>query len=129
MEVNIPISIGELVDKITILQIKSENVKDDSKLKNINKEYESLNKILSSLELDENKFTPLYEELYKTNLKLWNIEDEIRLLEKKESFEEKFISTARSVYITNDIRFEIKNKINIIFGSEFIEEKSYKKYK
>lgn len=129
MEVNIPISIGELVDKITILQIKSENVKDNSKLKNINKEFESLNKILSSLELDENKFTPLYEELYETNLKLWNIEDEIRLLEKKDSFEEKFISTARSVYITNDIRFEIKNKINIIFGSEFIEEKSYKKYK
>ena len=76
MEVNIPISLGELIDKITILQIKRENVKDDSKLNNINKEFESLNKILISLELDENKFTPLYEELYKTNLKLWNIEDD-----------------------------------------------------
>ena len=129
MKVNIPVSIGELVDKITILEIKSKNINESSKLENINKELGTLNNMLNSLNLDKEKLEPLYEQLYKTNLELWNIEDKIRLLEKERNFENKFISTARSVYITNDIRFDLKNKINQIFDSEFKEEKSYEEYK
>ena len=124
---NIEISIGELIDKYTILQIKSEKIKDISKLKNI--EIES--KLLSDALQSKNYFLIFSKEiveLQSINEKLWIIEDSIREKEKKKEFDDEFIQLARSVYITNDIRFDIKNKINKISDSAIVEEKSYSKY-
>ena len=124
---NIEISIGELIDKYTILQIKSEKIKDISKLKNI--EIES--KLLSDAIQSKNYFLIFSKEiveLQSINEKLWIIEDSIREKEKKKEFDDEFIQLARSVYITNDIRFDIKNKINKISDSAIVEEKSYSKY-
>ncbi|MDA9197846.1 DUF6165 family protein [Acidimicrobiia bacterium] len=129
MKILIPVSVGELVDKITILEIKSNLITDTEKLKNIDKELSSLRKVLDSLKLDSDNLTNMYADLLDTNMKLWQIEDEIRILEKKNDFGENFISLARDVYITNDIRFDIKNKINVFFGSSYKEEKSYEEYK
>ena len=124
---NIEISIGELIDKYTILQIKSEKIKDISKLKNI--EIES--KLLSDAIQSKNYFLIFSKEiveLQSINEKLWIIEDSIREKEKKKEFDDEFIQLARSVYITNDIRFDIKNKINKLSDSAIVEEKSYSKY-
>ena len=129
MKILIPVSVGELVDKITILEIKSNLITDTEKLKNIDKELSSLRKVLDSLKLDSDNLTNMYADLLDTNMKLWQIEDEIRILEKKNDFGENFISLARDVYITNDTRFDIKNKINDFFGSSYKEEKSYEEYK
>ena len=128
MEVKIPISLGELFDKVSILEIKSEKISEKTKLSHIKKELESLKKIVSKLKLVENKIKPLYEKLKLTNSELWVIEDEIRILEKNNDFGENFVKLARSVYITNDKRFEIKNLINNKFNSSYFEEKSYEKY-
>ncbi len=128
MKIDIPISIGELVDKITILKIKKIKVDNLEKLENINKELNSLQNIIKSLQLNPDSLNPLLKNLYETNLTLWEIEDDIRLLEKDKEFGEKFISLARSVYITNDQRFKIKNEINETFNSEYKEEKSYEDY-
>lgn len=129
MKILIPVSVGELVDKITILEIKSNLITDTQKLKNIDKELSALRKVLDSLNLDSDNFSNMYSDLLDTNMKLWQIEDEIRILEKKNDFGENFISLARDVYITNDTRFDIKNKINDFFGSSYKEEKSYEEYK
>jgi len=129
MKILIPVSVGELVDKITILAIKSNLITDTEKLKNIDKELSALKKVLDSLNLDSDNFSNMYTDLLDTNMKLWQIEDEIRILEKKNDFGENFISLARDVYITNDTRFDIKNKINDFFGSSYKEEKSYEEYK
>lgn len=128
MDIKIKISLGELVDKITILQIKKEMIKDKSKIIKIEKELKHLEDILFS-KFPKNK--DLYEylsNLKNINKKLWNIEDEIRKCEKLKNFDNNFIELARSVYITNDKRFEIKNSINNIFSSEIVEVKSYEKY-
>jgi hypothetical protein len=121
----IEVSIGEIVDKLSILQIKKENIKDSEKLKNVENEYKYLNKIvfddLKILEMD-------YLELLEINSKLWIIEDDIREKEKVSDFDNDFIELARSVYFINDKRAEIKKSINLKYGSEFIEEKSYKDY-
>ena len=129
MKILIPVSVGELVDKITILEIKRNLITDTEKLKNIDKELSALKKVLDSLNLDSDNFSNMYTDLLDTNMKLWQIEDEIRILEKKNDFGENFISLARDVYITNDTRFDIKNKINDFFGSSYKEEKSYEEYK
>ena len=105
MKILIPVSVGELVDKITILAIKSNLITDTEKLKNIDKELSALRKVLDSLNLDSDNFSNMYTDLLDTNMKLWQIEDEIRILEKKNDFGENFISLARDVYITNDTRF------------------------
>ena len=122
------ISVGELLDKISILEIKQKSIKDEQKIKIISKELESLN---NSLKKDVN-FTDeiklLYEDLRKINLKLWNIEDGKRDCERKGDFGEKFIQLARSVYIENDQRAKIKDKINKLAGSNIFEVKSYDKY-
>ena len=122
------ISVGELLDKISILEIKQKNIKDEHKIKIISKELESLN---NSLKKDVN-FTDeiklLYEDLKKINLKLWNIEDGKRDCERNGDFGEKFIQLARSVYIENDQRAKIKDKINKLAGSNIFEVKSYDKY-
>ena len=128
MEVNIPVSLGELLDKISILEIKNKKILDDTKLVNIKKELSGLRQVLESLNINLSEINDLYEELYNINLTLWDIEDSIRILEKNESFDKEFIDFARKVYITNDKRFEVKNKINKTFNSKYIEEKSYEDY-
>lgn len=127
MQIEIPISIGELVDKITILEIKNENIHDKEKIKLVNVELNLLNSIYKKF--GENKeLDHLKLELKEVNSKLWKIEDEIRVLESKNIFDEEFVSLARSVYITNDKRFDIKNKINKSYSSDIMEVKSYEQY-
>jgi len=128
MKVNIPISLGELLDKISILEIKNKKILNESKILNIKKELNGLKKVLDELNINLSETNSLYNKLYKINLTLWEIEDSIRVLEKNEDFGEKFIELARAVYITNDQRFEVKNDINKLFNSEYVEEKSYEDY-
>ena len=127
-DIKIPVSSGELIDKISILKIKRKKIINKSKLRNINKELSLLNKIYKN-NFKKNKKILLYEKkLIKINKKLWDVEDKIRLLESKKNFNQKFIDLARAVYINNDQRSEIKKKINELTGSPLIEEKSYKSY-
>ena len=127
-DITIPVSSGELIDKISILKIKRKKIINKSKLRNINKELSLLNKIYKN-NFKKNKKILLYEKkLIKINKKLWDVEDKIRLLESKKNFNQKFIDLARAVYINNDQRSEIKKKINELTGSCLIEEKSYKSY-
>lgn len=126
MEIKIPVSVGELVDKITILEIKTKNVNEAGKSKNIENELSKLNLIYADLRNE--KLDSHYEELKTINKKLWNIEDEIRILEKNKKFGTEFIELARSVYITNDKRFDVKSKINSLYDSNIVEEKLYEEY-
>ena len=120
-----PISIGELIDKITILEIKQINM-TGIKLKNINKEMKLLKNILQDKNLEIN--IDLIKNLKNINKKLWEIEDNIRIKESKQEFDEEFIKLARSVYIENDKRASIKKEINQKYNSDLVEEKSYKNY-
>ena len=123
----IEVSIGEIVDKLSILQIKKDNITDEVKLENINKEYVYLHEIVfSQLKINYNDD---YSKLLDVNKSLWIIEDKLRDKERDESFDDDFIQLARSVYFTNDKRAEIKKEINITYGSLFVEEKSYSNYK
>lgn len=127
MNINIPISIGELIDKLTILQIKLKLVKDESKLKNINHEFESLNKIFKSLNLDAD-INDFYDELYDVNLTIWNLEDKIRIVGEKLLYVDDHMNLAKiakQIYISNDLRSTIKKNINLKYNSEIIEEKSH----
>ena len=127
-EITIPVSSGELVDKISILKIKRKKIVNKSKLQNINKELSLLNKIYKN-NFKKNKKILLYEKkLIKINKKLWDIEDKIRFHESKKNFNQKFVDLARAVYINNDERSEIKKKINKLTSSRLVEEKSYKSY-
>ena len=129
MEIQIYISVGELIDKITILQIKKEKIANLKKVKKVSYELELLENSLNSFETSKTaELKNLMIELKKINQKLWKIEDDIRLLEKNKKFDDNFIKLARSVYITNDERFEVKNKINKLFSSEIEEVKSYEEY-
>lgn len=128
MNVKIPISIGELLDKISILEIKCIKILDENKLVNIKKELSELKQEYEKIKINDSEINSLYKELYGINLMLWEVEDSIRVLEKNQKFENTFIELARTVYKTNDRRFEVKNKINSILNSEFKEEKSYEKY-
>ena len=123
--INAPISIGELVDKITILEIKK-NKLQNSKLENVLKELSFLRKLMGKhkIEINDDLFTQLKE----INLILWNIEDQIRIKEKNKEFDNIFIELARSVYFKNDKRAEIKKRINRLSNSEITEEKSYAEY-
>lgn len=121
--INIPISIGELFDRISILEIKLEKIQNKEKLKNIKKELLLLNELSSTIAIS--RIQQLITQLKETNLILWDIEDKIRIKERNFEFDEEFIQLARNVYITNDNRSEIKRKINVITNSELIEEKSY----
>ena len=127
MIINTPISLGELVDKISILHIKNKNIKDDEKLKLIREELKLLTITLDG-HLKKNDIQEFLDALIKINSELWIIEDEIRDCERNKKFDDKFISLARSVYITNDKRSEIKLDINKKFGSEIVEVKSYEEY-
>ena len=123
--INAPISIGELVDKITILEIKK-NKLQKSKLENVLKELSYLRRLMkkNKIEITDDLFTQLKE----INLTLWNIEDQIRIKEKNKEFDNIFIELARSVYFKNDKRAEIKKRINQLSNSEITEEKSYAEY-
>ena len=123
--INVPISIGELIDKISILEIKKDKLKN-IKLKNILKELSFLRAVLEKNSI----FIPdeIFLQLKSINLTLWNIEDKIRIKEKNKEFDNEFIELARSVYLNNDRRSEKKKELNLMFKSEIIEEKSYEKY-
>ena len=124
----IPISWGELFDKITILQIKKENLQEKNALKNIKVEHDQLNKIYNSNFLEDENAKRFMTSLKQINKKLWDIEDKIRDKEKNKKFDREFIELARNVYFTNDERSRIKRNINQTFGSQIIEEKFYSKY-
>jgi hypothetical protein len=121
----IEVSNGEIMDKLSIIQIKLERIKDETKLLNLRKEYDVLKEAADSiLSVDD----PLYIALYEVNCGLWDIEDHIRDLEREKDFGDDFVQTARSVYFRNDKRSEIKREINIKTSSGLMEEKSYEKY-
>ena len=124
---NIEVSHGEIVDKLTILQIKKENITDPSKLDNIIKEYDYLLSIVEN-DLGISTESSEYLELLSINKELWVIEDDIRDKERVKEFDDEFIKLARSVYYTNDVRAKIKKEINLKYSSGFIEEKSYQSY-
>ena len=128
MKIKIPVSIGELVDKLTILEIKLSNVSSQEKRVNLENEYSELKSVFEN-NISSEKIQKYYQELLVINKKLWKIEDDIRILEKQKLFNEEFIELARSVYVTNDERFEIKNTINSLMGSNIKEEKLYEQYK
>jgi hypothetical protein len=122
------ISAGELFDKISILEIKKNKIKDKSKVKIVLKELGSLQETVNGNIKKSKSLTKLYKKLKSINLKLWKIEDAIRDCERKSNFKEKFIKLARDVYFTNDERSRFKNKINSLTKSNISEVKSYKKY-
>ncbi len=124
----IPISWGELFDKITILQIKSEKILSPDSLKNIDKELKELRLIFDKAFAENLLALEFMEKLRQINFELWNIEDQIREKERKKAFDNEFIQLARSVYMKNDQRSVIKGKINKAFGSDLVEQKSYSKY-
>ena len=128
MIVNTPISLGELIDKISILVIKEKKITDEKKNNLIREELTLLRKTLNEA-ANNNSINNYLNQLIDVNSALWKIEDEIRDCEKNKKFDQKFIELARSVYITNDRRAEIKLEINNKFGSKIVEVKSYKKYK
>jgi hypothetical protein len=121
----IEVSNGEIIDKLTIIEIKLERITDTVKTDNLKKEFDILDKAASEI---IKRSDPLYKDLYRVNSELWDIEDRIRDMERRKYFGPDFIETARLVYIKNDLRSEIKRKINLSTGSGLIEEKSYDKY-
>ncbi|MDA9620912.1 DUF6165 family protein [Pelagibacteraceae bacterium] len=127
MIISTPVSLGELVDKISILHIKNINIKDDEKLKLIREELELLNQTLNK-HIKNNDIQNYLDSLIEINSRLWVIEDDIRDCERNKKFDQTFIDLARSVYFTNDKRSEVKLEINKKFGSKIIEVKSYEEY-
>ena len=127
MIISTPVSLGELVDKISILHIKNINIKDEEKLKLIREELELLNQTLNK-HIKNSDIQNYLDSLIEINSKLWVIEDDIRDCERNKKFNQTFIDLARSVYFTNDKRSEIKLEINKKFGSKIIEVKSYEEY-
>ena len=121
----VEVSNGEILDKLSILEIKLNNIKDESKIENVAKEHAVLSEIISHI---PGSPLALYNDLKTVNEELWEIEDKIRVKEKDKKFDQEFVALARSVYVTNDKRAEIKKKINIHTGSELLEEKSYENY-
>ena len=128
MKINIPASIGELFDKITILEIKKSKINDENKLIFINKELNLLKKVVKSKKINTRSLSSLVKKLKNVNLKLWNVEDKLRKFEKNKQFKKDFINYARKVYYTNDKRAILKNEINLKTNSIISEVKSYEKY-
>lgn len=126
--INIPISIGELIDKLSILQVKKIKINNPEKLSYVNNEYNLLHK-LSVPFFEKKEIYNLYYELIYINTKLWDIEDRLRIIECENRFDDEFIDCARKVYFINDERYELKNKINHLTDSEIKEIKEYVKYK
>lgn len=128
MSLSTEISYGEFLDKLTILEIKSERISEQAKLANVNKERAFLEAIWEKIDKGNTDISAEYKSLKSVNEKLWEIEDEIREKERKKEFDQEFIDLARSVYFTNDERARIKKEINLKLGSDLIEEKSYSDY-
>ncbi len=124
----VPVSVGELVDKITILEIKRTRISDESKLSNVRRELALLSNALVENGIDEGSISSLTDELRQTNSVLWEVEDRLRELEGMGQFDGEFIELARKVYFTNDHRSRLKRQINEITGSGVVEEKSYSEY-
>ena len=125
----VEVSNGELLDKLTILELKLSNISDVKKLTNIQKEHDELNPLAGQLfDSYGEKLKDLYKQLAEINSELWTIEDDIRECERNKDFGSDFVSLARAVYFTNDKRSEIKKSINLLTGSGFVEEKSYEDY-
>ena len=128
MSINIQISPGELIDKFTILDIKLNRIKAKEKTQNIRKEHKILKRQIEKNLPKSKRLSALISKLKTINKTLWDIEDQIRVCERKQDFEKKFIKLARSVYQKNDLRSSYKREINKLLGSEIIEEKSYESY-
>lgn len=126
--INTPVSPGEILDKITILEIKAINISDQEKQKNVRNELTILLKTWDQHVESSKKLLELKQQLKKVNQDLWNIEDNIRIKESKKEFDDEFIQIARSVYVENDKRAAVKKEVNILLGSELVEEKSYEDY-
>ena len=126
----VEVSNGELLDKLTILELKLSNISDVKKLTNIQKEHDELNPLAGQLfDSYGEELKNLYKQLAEINSELWTIEDDIRQCERNKDFGSDFVSLARAVYFTNDKRSDIKKSINLLTGSGFVEEKSYEDYK
>ena len=128
-EILVPVSFGELLDKIAILQIKSERMKDETKLANVRKELVALEKTWMAHPAAGHDIVQLRAQLKAVNERLWEIEDDIRVKEKQQAFDAEFIRLARAVYFENDERARIKKDINLALGSSYVEEKSYEDYR
>ena len=128
-EILIPISPGELLDKITILQIKSERIEDPAKVANVRTELNMLQKVWTESVDDNSELRELSAELKSINERLWVIEDDIRDEERNKRFGERFIELARAVYVVNDERANAKKKVNLLLNSSIVEEKSYQDYR
>ena len=128
MIITVPVSVGEVVDKVTILEIKSERISDSEKLRNVAAELDALRPLVSGGVFDSAELVALTDGLRAVNSELWDIEDDIRAEEAAGRFGERFIELARAVYVTNDRRAELKKKINLATGSQLVEEKSYEDY-
>ena len=127
-EISVPVSFGELLDKISILQIKSERMTDEAKLANVRHELAALENTWMAHPAAVKDIARLRAELKAVNERLWVIEDDIRLKEKAQAFDEEFIRLARSVYFENDVRARLKKEITLALGSAYVEEKSYQDY-
>lgn len=125
--ITVPISIGELIDKLSILHVKKTKITNIDKLNYVNNEFELLYNF-SSVFLNDEEVLKLYHELVETNSKLWDIEDNLRVIETKKNFDINFIELSRSVYFTNDKRFKLKDKINTLTNSDVREQKDYVNY-
>jgi hypothetical protein len=128
MNVNAPISVGELIDKLTILEIKLAAIVDPDKRDNVRREYETLIAATPPDLLIDAEVARLRERLRGVNSRLWRIEDDIRAKERARAFDEEFIALARAVYVTNDARAALKREINRLSNSALVEEKSYAVY-
>ncbi len=126
--IHVPVSPGEVLDKITILEIKSERMTDPAQLAHVRRELELLRATWESVVDADEAVEKLHAELREVNEALWDIEDEIRDKEREKAFDERFVELARSVYITNDRRSRVKKALNLHLGSQIVEEKSYKDY-
>jgi len=128
-EILVPVSFGELLDKIAILQIKSERMSDEAKLANVRNELSALEQTWMAHPAAGGDIVKLRADLKAVNERLWVIEDDIRIKERAQAFDDEFIQLARSVYFENDERARIKREINAALGSAYVEEKSYQDYR
>ena len=126
--IHVPVSPGEVLDKITILEIKSERIKDADKLVNVKRELELLQAAWQKFVHEDEAVQRIHAKLKSINEDLWEIEDDIRDKERAREFDQVFIGLARSVYVTNDQRANAKKELNVYLGSEIVEEKSYQDY-
>lgn len=128
MILSVPVSVGEVVDKITILEIKEQRISDAAKVANVKAELAALRPLVTGGVFDSDKVQNLTDGLRQVNAELWEIEDDIRAEEAASRFGDRFIELARAVYVTNDRRADLKKQINLATGSDLVEEKSYEDY-